>query len=141
MTIDIRVFPDQGLVYVRYSGVARLEETMQAFSAFMADPHAVHVYRHLVDMHDLRSAAFDFPALMRVQAKKAEHFLRGDIDTLIAYYAPTRDALKLANMAQRSWGEMAGLVSRTFEDEAATMAFLGLADGTLSDLRGLAMPR
>lgn len=137
MAIDIRVFPEKGLVYVRYSGVARLDETMQAFSGFMADPRARHIHRHLVDMQDMRAAAFDFPALMRIQAKKAEHFLHGDTDTLIAYFAPSRDALKLANMAQRSWDGVSGLVSRTFDDEAATMAFLGLPLKTLSDMRNL----
>lgn len=137
MTIDIRMFPEQGLVHVRYCGVAQMDDSMRAFSTFMADPRSVGIYRHLVDMHELSGAAFDFPALMRMQAKKAEHFIRGDVETLIAYFAPTREALKLATMAQRSWNGLAGVVSRTFDDEAATLAFLGLPVRSISDLSSL----
>lgn len=137
MTIEIQMFPDQGLVHVRYCGVARLDETMDAFTKFMADPRAAKINRHLVDMQQMRGAAFDFPALMRIQARKAEHFLRGDTETLIAYFAPTREALKLARLAQRSWDGLSGVVSRTFDDEAATLAFLGLPVRSISDLSDL----
>ncbi len=136
MSIDYRILPDMGLVFVRYAGLVELGETMTMFKRFMADPLCGQVHRHLIDLKDVRAIAFDFPGLLRLQAKKAEHLSTQDTETLMAYYATTPDTLKMARMAQRSWdGLSQGLIARSFDDEAAVKTFLGVPRLDIAALR------
>lgn len=137
MPVTFRILPRRGVVYVRYEGLARLQDGMDAFRRYMAHPDCAPGQKHLVDLSPVTALEQDYARLMELQALKAEQFRPGDPTTLIAYIAPHAEAQKLAALASRSWAGFPQVVARTLAHEAEALALLGLAESSVSELLAL----
>ncbi|MCO6382398.1 MAG: hypothetical protein JXQ91_01495 [Vannielia sp.] len=133
MPLTYRIFSDLGLVYVRYQGHAAIAETSEMFARYMRDPGFRPGQKQLVDLSGITSYEKDYAALLAVQAKKAEAFLRGP-ETIIVYYAPTPDSYEMANLVMRSWGELDAIVAVVQDTERGALDVLGLAERSFTAL-------
>lgn len=134
MPVRFRILPDIGLVYVHYSGIMRMAETLQAFGAYAVHPDRRPGQKQLVDLRDITGSEMDFPALMRLQAEKADVFYRPDTQTLIAYIAECPETIRIGHFIQRSWDAIDGVIACVFTTAPDALNFLGLAPSVIEDL-------
>lgn len=134
MSITFRILPDRGLVYVRYSGRVRIDDSMTAFADYMRHPDCRPGQKHLVDLSAVTSYERNFSRILELQALKTEHFVGQPVETLLAYYAPTAEAQQMAALVLRSWEGTDHIVARVLLTETETLAVLGLSESTIDDL-------
>ena len=134
MPVSFRILNSHGLVYVRYEGVATMDETMTVFAEYAQHPDCHPGLKQLVDLSRITDIAFDFPKLMEMQARKADVFMSGAAETLMVYLAQTPKAIAMANSVLRSWEPFPWVVPVVVEDEAEALSILGLRENSLSEL-------
>lgn len=138
MSVSFRIFPDRGLVFVRYSGVLRLEETVAAFAEYAQHPDCHPGQKQLVDLSGVTGFEPDFVKLMEVQAHKSEVFGSEGTETLMVYVAPHKLGKQLARLVLRSWEPFDSVVALVQEDEAHALELLGQPERQLDDLWSIA---
>jgi hypothetical protein len=126
MSVSFRILPGLGLVHVRYRGNMVIRETIAVFADYMQHPDCRPGQKHLVDLSGVTGFDNDFTAIMEMQAIKAGQFVGQPVETLLAYYAPTRLARRVASFVLRSWEGSDHVVARVLDTEAEALAFLGL---------------
>ncbi|WP_299353132.1 hypothetical protein [uncultured Shimia sp.] len=134
MPVSFRILKSHGLTYVRYEGVATLDETLAAFAEFAQHPDCRPGLKQLVDLTAVQEVKFDFPKLMEMQAKKADVFMAGPAETLIVYLTNASKTSNMAHMILRSWEPFPSVVPRVIEDEAAALSILGLREDSIEAL-------
>ncbi|MFY0660965.1 MAG: hypothetical protein JXR15_10760 [Shimia sp.] len=134
MSVNFRIIPTIGLVYVRYDGHANMTDTLQAFSAYAQHPDFQPGQKQFVDLSALSGWDEDYLELMKAQAKKAEAFTGNNAETLIIYFAPSDIGKKLARLALRSWEPFPSVVPILQENEREALAILGLPQSSLDQL-------
>ena len=134
MPLTVQILPIHNLVYVRYSGIARVEETMRAFAEYVQHPDFRPAQKQLVDLAEVTGFEADYVDLIKLQARKAEAFYDGIHETLMAYYAPNDEALRLARLAMNSWDATSGVVVCVTQHEDEALAMLGLGAARIEEL-------
>lgn len=134
MSVSFRIFPERGLVFVRYAGFARLQETLEAFGRYAADPDCRPGQKQLVDLSGVTGFEPDFTKLMEIQARKADVFAAEGVETLMVYFAPDKASKEIAQLALRSWEPFDFVIALVQEDEAQALELLGQPERSLDDL-------
>ena len=134
MAVTFRILPDRGLVYVRYVDFALIDESIQAFSAYMNHPDCRPGQKHLIDLAAVVGFERDYPRLMALQAFMARLYVGTDIQTMAAFFAPSREAQEMTTPVLRSWEGHDQVVVRVLDNEAEALAFLGLTETRIADL-------
>lgn len=135
MPVSFRILPDHGLVYVRYEGIAKFEDTIEAFGAYMAHPNCQPGQKQLVDMTRMTGFERDYGKLMAMQAQKLEQFTAQGAETLLVYLVPETDEIgDLARLIVRSWDALDGVVPLIQTNEAEALQLLGLSETSVHDL-------
>lgn len=129
-----RIFPDLGLVYVRYEGHILLAETSEMMAQYGRDPLARPGYKQLVDLSRVTGYETDFARLMRLQAEKLDLLLQDVPQTLLVYYAPDGPARDMARLIRRSWEGLSGVIVTVQETQAAALSVLGLPQTSFEDI-------
>jgi len=138
MSVSFRIFPDRGLVFVRYSGILQLEDTMKAFADYARHPDCHPGQKQLVDLSGVTEYEQDFVKLMEIQAQKSDVFGDEGTETLMVYVAPSKLGKQLAQLALRSWEPFDSVVALVQEDEAHALELLGQPERRLDDLWSIA---
>ena len=133
MSVSFRILTDLGVVHVRYRGRVVIRETIAAFTDYMNHPDCRPGQKQLVDLSGVTGFDNDFASILEMQAIKADHFVGQPVETLLAYYAPSRLARRIASFVLRSWEGSDHLVARVLDTEAEALAFLGLSPLTRFD--------
>jgi len=134
MSVTYRILPDRGLVYVRYEGYTRLDDTLALFARYAVDPQMRPGQKQLVDLSAITGFEQDFTKLMQVQAQKVDVFATGGVQTLLVYYAPTPLGRELAGLALRSWEPFDAVIALIQEDEAQSLELLGQREHSFAEL-------
>ena len=134
MAVTFRILPDRGLVYVRYADFAGLEESFRLFAAYTQHPDCRPGQKQLVDLSAVTGFDRDYAKLMKFQALKVGQFVGPEVQTMLAYLAPSRPAHEMALMILRSWVGFDQVIARVFDTEAETLNFLGLPESRIADL-------
>ncbi|WP_372675101.1 hypothetical protein [Aquicoccus sp.] len=134
MPLTFRILPDMALVYVCYSGAICPRDTMRVFNEYMSHPDFRPGQKQLVDLRQVIKIAFDYPELVKMQAKKAEGIYLPGAPTLMAYLTGSADTMRAARAIQRSWDGTSDVIARIFTDEADALGFLGLPQTELQAL-------
>ena len=134
MSIHFHILRQRGLVYVRYSGVARVVDSFAAFMDYRNHPDFRLGQRHLVDLSRVTSFEKDFVRVLELQSLKAETFLGGAAETLMVYFAPTPATLKMARLAANAWSGTPSVVALVINAEAEALSILGCPETRISDL-------
>lgn len=134
MPVTFRIFPDRGLVYVRYTGHCAIDETRRALEAYAIHPDRAPGQKQLVDLSAVTSFDRDYANLIAVQARKADLFIGSDTETLLVYFAPEAPGQDMARMAQRSWDDVDAVVAIVQQDEGEALSLLGQPERSLTAL-------
>jgi hypothetical protein len=134
MAVSFAVFPERGLVYVKYAGMAGIDETMRTMQAYMYHPDFRPGQKQLLDLSEVTGIDRDYPRFMAMAAQTLDMFVHGAAEHLIVYYVPTPIAREMAEMAIRSWADVQGVVTLLQEDEAEALALLGLRERSFAAL-------
>lgn len=134
MPVSFRILPERGLVYVRYEGEARVDESFAAIAEYMRHPDYAPHQKQLVDLSAVTGFEVNWPKLFELQARKAEMFLRGQGQVMIVYYAPTELTARMARMAIRSWEHVPSVVTVLQQREADALAVLGQPEDSFEEL-------
>lgn len=134
MSVSFRIFPDRGLVVVRYAGVLRLEDTKKAFAEYAQHPDCHPGQKQLVDLSGVTGYEPDFVKMMEVQAQKADVFGSEGAETLMVYLAPHKMAKDLARLVLRSWEPFDSVVALVQDDEVQALELLGQPEHELDEL-------
>lgn len=110
-----------------------MHETAMMMARYFADPEFRPAQKQLVDLS--RATALDnrFVEMMALHARTAE-IITPTAETLLAYFAPTPLASRLARTGFNAWTQVPGVVARIVADERAVADFLGLPFDALSNL-------
>ena len=138
MSVSFRIFPDRGLVFVRYDGFARLAGTLAAFAEYARHPDCHPGQKQLVDLSGITGYEADFTKLMEVQANKADVFAAEGVETLMVYFAPGQELRDLAQLVMRSWEPFDSVVALIQDDEAQALELLGQPERSFDALWELA---
>ena len=130
MPATFQILPDLNLVYVRYTGMMRVDDSLKAFGAYAQHPDARPGQRHLIDLSRITDMERDFVQIMQLQAHKGAELAMRESETLMVYFANTHLSLRCAALAKNGWSASQGVIAIVQETEAAALAALGLA-GTL----------
>ena len=125
MPVGFHIFPDRGLVVVRYSGVAAIRDTVEATKAYVSHPDFAHGQKQLVDLTELTDYERDYVGFMLMQASKAGRFASSGTQSLVVYVAPTPIGQELAALFLKSWDDVDAVVPMVQESEAQALAMLG----------------
>ena len=134
MTVSFRIFPDRGLVVVRYAGFAVLDETFKAFEEYAAHPDYSHGHKHLVDLTELTGYEKDYARIMQIQATKADHLAQYGTQSLIVYLAPTPISQELSALIVRPWEDTDAIVPVIQYNESQALAILGQSETSIQAL-------
>lgn len=134
MPLTYTIMPDLGMVYVRYWGVTSVQETVDMFAQFSADPASSPDLKHLVDLAGVVEYERSFPELMKLQAQKADTIMQSSSPVILVYYAPTRLSLTMARMILRSWDGLGSVVGRVAQTEEQALDMLGTGMKRFADL-------
>ena len=134
MSVAFHIFPERGLVFVRYTGFARLSDTLAAFGRYAAHPDSRPGQKQLVDLSGITGYELDFTKLMEIQARKADVFAAEGAETLMVYVAPSKETQELAQLVLRSWEPFDSVVALIQEDEAQALELLGQPERSLDAL-------
>ena len=134
MPVTFDVLPDRGVVFVRYEGRATTAEGLDSFNRYAASADFRPGHKHLIDLSQVTHLRTDYVELLKLEAARAFALLGHGVQTLVAYYAPTRDTLELAHLSQSCWEGIDSVVPRVFTIEQAALDFLGLREPRIADL-------
>jgi hypothetical protein len=134
MPVNYHILPEHNLVYIAYSGMARIEDSFDCFAAFSRDPMARAGQKHFVDLSAITGIEDDFPRLFALQAEKAGRFMNGIGPSVLLYYAPTPVSYVMARTVLRSWEGLDGPVIVVQQDEVEAFSLIGLPELRLADL-------
>lgn len=134
MSISFTIFPERGLVYVRYEGFIDVEETAAAFADYARHPDRRPGQKQLVDLAAATGCDQNFARVMELQASKADVFLENGGQVLLVYYAPTRAAMDIAAIVRRSWEGLDSIVLRMVQTEEEALNVLGQPELSLDAL-------
>lgn len=134
MAVSFELIPSRGLVYVRYSDLAGIDETIEAAQSCMQHPDFKPGLRHLFDVSRVTEVDQDFAKFFGLQARLVEFYEQAEGDQLIAFYAPNPAGQVMARMAQKTWEPMPEMVIKTFVAEADALAFLGQPERSVKEL-------
>lgn len=134
MPLNYKIIPELGIVYVRYWGVANIQETVDTFRVFSQDPDFSPHLKHLIDLEGIREYERSFPDLMKLQAMKADSIVTGAGPTYLIYYAPTRISMTMARTILKSWDGLSPVIGRVVQTEEEALGLLGLGQRSFADL-------
>ena len=134
MPVSFRIFPVRGLVLVRYSGFALIEETMSATAAYVGHADYAPGQKQLIDMTGITGYEKDYVRFMNMQASKAERFTTSGVQTMVAYVAPTPVSQEIAGLFLRSWDDVGAVVPTVQHSQAKALAILGQPERSLVEL-------
>lgn len=141
MPAEFHILPDHNLVYVQYSGLMLVEDSLKAFGAYAKHPDARPGQRHLIDLSRITDMERDFARVMQLQATKAADLAMRETETLMVYFANTPASLKAAALAKNGWSASQGVIAIVQETEEAALAALGLAAASINALLDEALRR
>ena len=134
MSVSYRIFPNRGLVYVRYQGFALVADTERAFAAYTVDPDCRPGQKQLVDLRGVTGFERDYTKLMQLQARKAELFATQGIETLVVYLVSSAETRDMVRTVLQAWESFDGLVALMQTDEAEALHLLGQPENTIQAL-------
>ena len=126
MPLTVQIIPDHNLVYAKYDGPMRVDETEAALTEFAKHPLARPGLRHLVDLTRISEIDLDYAKFMEIQAKKTETMAGHGIETFMVYFANTPVGLHAANLGKNGWTPESGVVAIVLETEDHALTALGL---------------
>lgn len=134
MPVTFRILRDRNLVYIRYAGLTRVDETVRAMAACITHPDFDPRARHIVDMRAVTAFEADYPAFLAMQASATDIYHRPDHVPFFVYIAPGPVAQSMARLVIRQWQGIPDVVLRLVAAEDEALALLGIAGVTLADL-------
>lgn len=126
MAVTLRILPEHGLAYVRYTGRMEIAECAEAFRGFVAHPDFRKGLKQLVDLSDITDWDHDFAGLMKHQAREAEIYDNPLEPVLIVGLAPTELGQSVARLVNRAWQSSHRVVPLVVETEREALAVLGI---------------
>lgn len=129
------------MVYVQYSGLMLVEDSLKAFGAYARHPDARPGQRHLIDLSRITDIERDFARVMQLQATKAADLTMRKTETLMVYFANTPASLKAATLAKNGWSASQGVIAIVQETEEAALVALSLAAASINALLDEALRR
>lgn len=136
MGVSFTILEDLDLVYVRYEGKPSIRELAECFAEYMAHPKCRPGQKQFVDLAEVAEPFPDYTGMMKFMARMADQFRPDGPQTLLACYAPTPVARKLALIGLRSWGGIDHVIYRVFDEMSAAMNFLGIPEHSVSGRLG-----
>jgi hypothetical protein len=134
MPVRFHIFPERGLVVVRYSGFATINDTMAATKAYLAHPDYSAGQKQLVDMTQITGYEKDYVRFMNMQAAKAGRLATAGVQSLVVYIANTPESLDVSTMFIRSWIDVDAVVPMLQHTEADALTILGQPEDTIDVL-------
>jgi hypothetical protein len=134
MPVRFHIFPERGLVVVRYSGFATINDTMAATKAYLAHPDYSAGQKQLVDMTQITGYEKDYVRFMNMQAAKAGRLATAGVQSLVVYIANTPESLDVSSMFIRSWTDVDAVVPMLQHTEADALTILGQPEDTIDVL-------
>jgi len=128
------IIPVRGLVVVRYSGFATIEDTVAASRAYVAHPDYVAGQKQLIDLSAITDYEKDYVRFMEMQAQKVDRFAQTGMQTIVAFVAHTAISREVAMMFLRSWDDVETVVPVLQNNEAKALAILGQPEKTIRAL-------
>lgn len=126
MPITVDILSEHNLVYVRYSGVLLVSESVEAFARYATDPRARPGQRHLVDMTRLTDIDRDYPRFMQLQAMKTQTLANQGIETMMVFLATSPIGRQAAKIGMGGWTHDSGVVPIMQDSEEAALSSLGI---------------
>lgn len=134
MAIRFRILPDRGLVVVRYSGFATIDDTMGATKSYIAHPDYAIGQKQLVDFGGITDYERDYVRFMQMQATKVGRFANSGVQSLVVYVAPTQISQELSALFIRSWDNVDAVVPMVQHSESEALTLLGQPEKSLDML-------
>ena len=134
MPVEFNIFPERGLVVVRYSGYATVNDTLAATKAYVSHPEYAAGQKQLVDMTGITGFEKDYVQFMKMQAEKTERLAHSGLQSLVVYIAPTANSRGLSAMFVRSWVDVDAVVPLVQHSETEALALLGQSEETIDIL-------
>ncbi|APX11189.1 hypothetical protein [Tateyamaria omphalii] len=134
MPVRFRILPDRGLVVVRYTGHAAIDDTMRATRAYVSHPHYAPGQKQLVDFSAITGYEKDYVRFMQMQAEKAGRFAGSGTQSLVVYIAPTPISQELASLFFKSWNDVHAVVPIVQDSETEALTLLGETKETVDTL-------
>lgn len=134
MPVRFHILADRGLVVVRYSGFAAIDDTLVATKAYVAHPDYAPGQKQLVDLTAITGYEKDYARFMMMQASKAGRFTQSGTQTLVVYVAPTPVAQELGTLFTKSWDDVDAVVPLIQYAEADALAMIGEPETTIDAL-------
>ncbi|MCA0871991.1 hypothetical protein LCL97_14220 [Seohaeicola saemankumensis] len=134
MPVSFRILPNRGLVYVRYEGFAKLDDSFAAFAEYAQHPDRKPGQKQLVDLEQITGMEKDYAKLMALQAAKADTYVEGGAQTLLVYYAPNELSYGMARMILRSWEPIRSVVPVIQQTEAGALEILGQREHSFAEM-------
>ncbi|MFP7672998.1 hypothetical protein ACG74X_06525 [Marivita sp. S0852] len=134
MPATFQILADHNLVYVQYSGLMLVEDSLKAFGAYAQHPEARPGQRHLIDLSRITDMERDFARVMALQARKGEDLAARELETMMVYYAISPISQKAAALAKNGWSHAHGVVAIVQDSEAAALSSLGVPFETFAAL-------
>ncbi len=135
MAYLIRIFPEHDLAYIRYSGMASLDDYISVVEEYPRHPDFRLGQKNLIDLTHLEGIERDYTRIMALQAKIAEYATRAPSEIMSVVVAPTPVAREATQIVFRSWQDLdSPILRRVVPSMEEACDLLGIEEETLEGL-------
>jgi len=135
MSVGFHICPSHGLVYIRYTGCVRIDQSLEVLKSVWNHDHARPGQKQLIDFSEITSFERDYARLFEMQSEKAASFVAGEFETVLVYYVTSPIGTELAQISARIWEEIPGVATRIATRESEALEILGVDKDGLAPFR------
>lgn len=134
MSTNFQIIPDRGVVVVRLSGRALMDDCLCAAEAYARHPAARPTQPLLIDLSAVTSHETDYVKILKAMAQLPDYLGRSGSERMVVFVAPSPLARRISAVVVRAILSMPGGVARIAQSESDALEILGLPERKLSEL-------
>ena len=135
MPFEFTILPKRNLALFTYSGQVSFQESANVVAAAAAHPDHRPSMRQICDVLRVTGVEKNYFGLLKMQAQIVDSLAPKGAERLVIFYAPSKGGQEMAQLARKSWEGLNSVIILVQEDEAATLALIGLPETCLAALR------
>lgn len=134
LPVEFHILTQHNLVYIRYDGYIRVDDSIRAFSEYTQHPDFCFGQHQLIDLSLVTNFERDFTKIITHQAQQVDVYIKAKNPPILAFLAPSKASYRMAKAAVRSWDQLDCVIPLVLSNENEALEVLGLADKNLTEL-------
>ena len=135
MPASFIILPKRNLIYLRITGFARVQDSLDGMHALSQHPLMRPTMNHIADYSGVTDFERNYVRIFSLQAQIAAEVVDHATEFMLAQYVQTPLQCEMAGMVVKSWEGVSSVVPRVFDDGAEMLRILGQPERDMNAFR------